>query len=111
MEGTSYEAAGARGVLGRRECKSAEKRAKIAKPPVPNDTADRCVDQPLDKVAWMHAATSPVFVSVSVSCANDSKSGILYAMLGTLDATLREDGSWMEVEPVKLYVGRGPVNS
>ena len=57
----------------------------------------------------MHAATSPVFMSVRVSCANASKSGILYAMPGTLDATLREDGNWREVEPVKLYVGSGPV--
>lgn len=57
----------------------------------------------------MQAATLPVLTSVSVNWANDSKSGILYAMVGTLDATFKKEGNAMELEPVKLYVGSGPV--
>lgn len=39
MDGKLYEEAGARGVLGRRECRSAEKRENMAKLPVENATA------------------------------------------------------------------------
>lgn len=51
MEGKLYREAGTKGVLGRRECKIPEKRAKRANPPVVNDTAGCRVDQPFERVA------------------------------------------------------------
>ena len=86
----------------KKDCQIEEKSASKASPPMPQDTPGWWVDQPLERVDWMHAFKSPVPTSVRVSWAKASRSGILYAILGISEVNLIDDGRGRVSEPLKL---------
>ena len=72
-------------------------RATSANAAVPDATAGWWVLQPFESVLWTHATVLPVSVCVRFSCANASRSGILYAIGGI--STLNVGGSGRIVLP------------